>query len=101
MYVYGSIVGLSLVVCVVSTASYRIGVRHRLKTEPSFQTLLPELLTDHHQGTPEAVALVVNSPGGSPVQSNLITQKIHELATKTKIPVLAFAEDVAASGGYW
>ena len=50
---------------------------------------------------PEAVALIVNSPGGSPVQSNLIGQKIDDLHAKTKIPVLAFAEDVAASGGYW
>lgn len=47
------------------------------------------------------MALVINSPGGSPVQSNLITQLIDSLATKTKIPVMSFAEDVAASGGYW
>lgn len=50
---------------------------------------------------PVAVALVVNSPGGSPVQSRLIGQYIDSLAAKTKIPTLAFAEDVAASGGYW
>jgi signal peptide peptidase SppA len=48
-----------------------------------------------------AVALVINSPGGSPVQSALIQQRIRLLAEERKIPVLAFVEDVAASGGYW
>jgi signal peptide peptidase SppA len=48
-----------------------------------------------------AVALVVNSPGGAPVQSALIASRIRALATEKKIPVIAFAEDVAASGGYW
>jgi signal peptide peptidase SppA len=48
-----------------------------------------------------AVALVVNSPGGSPVQSALIHQRIRALATERKVPVIAFVEDVAASGGYW
>lgn len=47
-----------------------------------------------------AVALVINSPGGSPVQSHLIYRRIRQLATETSRPVLAFAEDVAASGGY-
>ncbi len=47
-----------------------------------------------------AVALLINSPGGSPVQSALITKRIRDLATEKHIPVLAFAEDVAASGGY-
>ena len=48
-----------------------------------------------------ALALVVNSPGGSPVQSALIARRIRVLAEESDIPVLAFAEDVAASGGYW
>ena len=48
-----------------------------------------------------AVALVVNSPGGSPVQSSLIGKRIRDLAAEKKVPVLAFCEDVAASGGYW
>ena len=47
-----------------------------------------------------AVALLINSPGGSPVQSHLIHLRIRQLATEHKLPVLAFAEDVAASGGY-
>lgn len=48
-----------------------------------------------------AVALAINSPGGAPVQSALIHRRIREEAAKRKLPVLAFAEDVAASGGYW
>lgn len=52
------------------------------------------------KGAP-AVALAVNSPGGSPVQSALIHARIRELAAKHDKRVLVFAEDVAASGGYW
>ena len=48
-----------------------------------------------------AVALAINSPGGSPVQSSLIAARIRRLADEKKIPVHAFVEDVAASGGYW
>jgi len=48
-----------------------------------------------------AVALVINSPGGSPVQSSLIGRRIRALADEKKLPVYAFVEDVAASGGYW
>ncbi len=48
-----------------------------------------------------AVALLVNSPGGSPVQSALIARRIRDLARERDLPVLAFVEDVAASGGYW
>lgn len=48
-----------------------------------------------------AVALVINSPGGSPVQSQLIADRVRQLATKHNVPVLAFCEDAAASGGYW
>jgi signal peptide peptidase SppA len=47
-----------------------------------------------------AVALSINSPGGSPVQSSLIYKRIRALAEEKDIPVYAFAEDVAASGGY-
>ena len=48
-----------------------------------------------------AVALIVNSPGGSPVQSALIAKRIRDLATEKNVPVFAFCEDAAASGGYW
>jgi signal peptide peptidase SppA len=48
-----------------------------------------------------AVAIVVNSPGGSPVQSRLISKRIRDLADEHKKPVLVFVEDAAASGGYF
>jgi signal peptide peptidase SppA len=48
----------------------------------------------------KAVALVINSPGGSPVQSHLVYKRIRLLAEEKKLPVIAFVEDVAASGGY-
>jgi serine protease SohB len=47
-----------------------------------------------------AVALVINSPGGSPSQSHLIFRRIRQLSAEKKIPVVAFVEDVGASGGY-
>lgn len=49
----------------------------------------------------KAVAIIINSPGGSPVQSELIAARIRQLADKHDVPVLGFCEDVAASGGYW
>jgi signal peptide peptidase SppA len=48
-----------------------------------------------------AVAIAINSPGGSPVQSALIAMRIRALAEEQDVPVYAFCEDVAASGGYW
>ncbi len=48
----------------------------------------------------KAVALLINSPGGSPVQSHLIFRRIRDLAEEKELPVIAFVEDVAASGGY-
>jgi signal peptide peptidase SppA len=48
----------------------------------------------------KAVALVINSPGGSPVQSRQIYLRIRQLAAEKELPVLVFVEDVAASGGY-
>jgi signal peptide peptidase SppA len=49
----------------------------------------------------KAVALAINSPGGAPTQSALVGERIRELAKRRDVPVLAFCEDVAASGGYW
>ncbi len=49
----------------------------------------------------KAVALIVNSPGGSPAQSSLIGGRIRAHAAESGLPVLAFVEDAAASGGYW
>jgi signal peptide peptidase SppA len=47
-----------------------------------------------------AVALVINSPGGSPSQSNLIYRRIRDLSAEKNLPVIAFIEDIGASGGY-
>jgi signal peptide peptidase SppA len=48
----------------------------------------------------KAVALIINSPGGSPVQSHLVFRRIRQLADEKKLPVIVFIEDVGASGGY-
>ena len=61
----------------------------------------PVLEKAFRRGKPAAVALQINSPGGSPVQSSLIGARIRRLSEDKKVPVLAFVEDVAASGGYW
>ncbi len=50
---------------------------------------------------PAAVVLLINSPGGSAVQSSLIAARVRRLAEEKGIKVYAFVEDVAASGGYW
>jgi signal peptide peptidase SppA len=49
----------------------------------------------------QAVALSINSPGGAATQSALVADRIRGLAAEKRVPVLAFCEDVAASGGYW
>lgn len=63
--------------------------------------LAPLIERAFRAGRPAAVALVINSPGGSPTQSALIAARIRRLADETKLPVHAFVEDAAASGGYW
>lgn len=65
------------------------------------QSLAPLMERAFKRGKPVAVALLINSPGGSPVQSSLIAARIRRLADEKNIPVYAFVEDVAASGGYW
>ena len=65
------------------------------------QSISPVLEKAFRRGKPAAVALELNSPGGSPVQSALIGAQIRRLADELNIPVYAFVEDVAASGGYW
>jgi serine protease SohB len=65
------------------------------------QVLAPVLERAFRKGKPKAVALEINSPGGSPVQSSLIGARIRRLAEDHDVPVYAFVEDVAASGGYW
>ena len=64
----------------------------------SLDKLINKLFSDKKA---PAIALIINSPGGSPTQSSLIAKKITDLAKKKKKKILAFVEDVAASGGYW
>jgi len=64
-------------------------------------SLAPLLERAFARGRPAAIALEINSPGGSAVQSSLIAARIRRLAAEKSITVLAFVEDVAASGGYW
>ena len=63
--------------------------------------LAPLIEAAFRKGKPKAVALAINSPGGSAAQSSLIAARIRRLADEKNIPVHAFVEDVAASGGYW
>lgn len=49
----------------------------------------------------KALAVVINSPGGSPVQSLIICDKLRYFCQERKIPLYTFAEDLAASGGYF
>jgi serine protease SohB len=67
----------------------------------SDQAVAPAIERAFRRGKPAAVALAINSPGGSPVQSSLIAARIRRLAEEKEVPVHAFVEDVAASGGYW
>ncbi|MEN8892414.1 S49 family peptidase [Planktotalea arctica] len=67
----------------------------------SDEALAPVIEKAFSRGKPDAVALQINSPGGSPVQSSLIGARISRLAQEKNVPVYAFVEDVAASGGYW
>ena len=72
-----------------------------LRRSISLEAVEPQLKKAFSVKNARAVALIINSPGGSPVQSALIGQRVRDLARKADVPVLAFCEDVAASGGYW
>lgn len=67
----------------------------------SIESVAPLLARAFSLRGAKAVALAINSPGGSPVQSALIAQRIRLFAKEKNLPVIAFVEDVAASGGYW
>ena len=67
----------------------------------SDESVAPFIEKAFSRGKPVAIALVINSPGGSPVQSALIASRIIRLSKEKEIPVYTFVEDVAASGGYW
>ncbi len=66
----------------------------------SYARIRPVIEDAFKPSTLKAVALSINSPGGSPVQSRLIHDAIRRAADKKKVPVIAFIEDVGASGGY-
>lgn len=78
-----------------------IGQVGPLRTGLSLARLAPAIERAFAIPRVKAVALAINSPGGSPVQSSLIARRIRQLAAEKNVPVVAFAEDVAASGGYW
>jgi len=78
-----------------------IGQAGRFRQGLDIATLGSTLETAFKESDLTAVALAINSPGGAPAQSNLIYSRIRALAAEKEVPVLAFAEDVAASGGYW
>ena len=71
------------------------------RTQLNDEAVAPIIEKAFKRGKPKAVALLINSPGGSPVQSSLIAARIRRLADEHDMPVHAFVEDVAASGGYW
>jgi len=77
-----------------------IGFSTPLKPGLTLATVARALERAFNMRTARAVALLINSPGGSPVQSHLIYRRIRQLAAESERPVIAFAEDVAASGGY-
>ena len=78
-----------------------IGMGGRFGASLNDASIAPVLERAFRSGKPKAVALIVNSPGGSPVQSSLIGARIRRLADETKTQVHTFVEDAAASGGYW
>lgn len=78
-----------------------IGASSRVSGGLSDAALAPLLERAFTRGKPAAVALAINSPGGSAAQSSLIAARIQRLAQEKSVPVHAFVEDVAASGGYW
>lgn len=78
-----------------------IGKDSKLSSGLNFENVAPLLKRAFEMKKIKAVALNINSPGGSPVQSELIYNYIRELSIEKKIPVYTFAQDVAASGGYW
>jgi signal peptide peptidase SppA len=77
-----------------------IGVVSPLRPGLTLSTTARSLERAFSTRNARAVALSINSPGGSPSQSHLIFRRIRQLAEEKDIPVIAFIEDVGASGGY-
>ena len=78
-----------------------IGQGGMLRSGLNLQTVAPSIERAFRLPGLEAIALLINSPGGSPAQSALIQRRIRDLAMEREVPIMAFVEDVAASGGYW
>lgn len=78
-----------------------ISAPSRIHSGLNLGALAPHIEAAFRQRRLQAVALVVNSPGGAAAQSSLIARRIRSLAAEKEVPVFAFVEDVAASGGYW
>ncbi|HZD92576.1 MAG TPA: S49 family peptidase, partial [Pseudolabrys sp.] len=77
-----------------------IGVATPLRPGLMLSTVARSLERAFSVRNARAVALLINSPGGSPSQSHLIFRRIRQLSNEKNLPVLAFIEDVGASGGY-
>lgn len=78
-----------------------IGKDSRFEKGLNFDNILPLLENAKKLDGLKALAVSINSPGGSPVQSELIYKAIREFGAEKNVPILTFAQDVAASGGYW
>ncbi len=78
-----------------------IGSMGPMRQGLTLEALAPVLDSAFKVKRAETVALIINSPGGSPVQSAMIAQRIRQLAEENNVRVIAFCEDVVASGGYW
>ena len=89
----------AIIACV--TLSGVIGKDSKLESGINITNAAPLIKKAFETKKAKAVAININSPGGSPVQSELIYNYIRELSTQKKIPVYTFAQDLAASGGYW
>lgn len=83
------------------TLSGVIGKDSKLESGINIENSAPLLKKAFETKNVKAVAISINSPGGSPVQSELIYNYIRELSEEKKIPVYTFAQDLSASGGYW
>ena len=77
-----------------------IGISTPLKPGLTVASVARSLDRAFNTSKARAVALAINSPGGSAAQSHLIHRRIRQLADEKQIPVIAFIEDVGASGGY-
>ena len=77
-----------------------IAAKGRMRNALNLQSVSPQIEAAFALPGLSAVVLEINSPGGSPVQSALINQRIRALAIEKDVHVTAFCEDVAASGGY-